>query len=182
MDLSEGVEKMQSALTSLKEELAKIRAGQASPELIEQVSVEAYETKMPVSHVATISIPDARTIVIQPWDDSTVKAIEKALLAADIGMMPVVDGKIIRLSVPSLTTELREQYIKEMKEEVENSKIVIRGIRHKMIDGIDATSKDGGVSEDDVKRMKDEMEKEVKKAMDSIEQLAEAKEKTLMTV
>jgi len=182
MDLSEGVEKMQSAITSLKEELAKIRAGQASPELIEQVSVEAYETKMPVSHVATISIPDARTIVIQPWDDSTVKAIEKALLAADIGMMPVVDGKIIRLSVPSLTTELREQYIKEMKEEVENSKIVIRGIRHKMIDGIDATSKDGGVSEDDVKRMKDEMEKEVKKAMDSIEQLAEAKEKTLMTV
>lgn len=182
MELSEGVSNMDSIVSNLREELGKIRTGRATPEIVESVTVEVYESQMPISHVATISVPDARTIVVQPWDEGNVKAIEKALTKSDLGMPPVVDGKIIRLSMPALTGELREEFIKDMKEKVEAARVAVRGVRHKIMAAVDEEASAGGVSEDDVKRRKDEIEKEVKKYMDSIEDIAEQKESELRTI
>ncbi len=182
MDLPNGVEQMENVVANLRKELGKIRVGRAKPDVLDAVMVEAYESKMPVSHMATITVPDARTITIQPWDDTNVKAIEKAIMGSDIGLTPVVDGKIIRLSVPALTTELREEYIREMKDKVESARVAVRGIRHKIMGGIDDGVEEGGVSEDDIKRQKDEVEKEVKKISDSIDELAEEKENELRTI
>ena len=182
MELSDGVSSMEDVISSLSEELGKIRAGRATPDIVEAVTVEVYESQMPISHVATISVPDARTIVIQPWDDGNVESIEKALSASDLGMPPVVDGKVIRLSMPALTGDLREEFIKEMKEKVESARVSVRGIPHKIMDAVDREASAGGVSEDDVKRRKDEIEKDVKKCMDRIEEIAEKKEEELRTI
>ncbi|MDD3662193.1 MAG: ribosome recycling factor [Candidatus Dojkabacteria bacterium] len=182
MDLSEGTEKLDQVVSYLKGEISKIRAGQASPEMVEDISVDVYSSRMPVSHVATIAVPDPRTIHIQPWDQGNVKSIEKAILASGIGITPIVDGKVIRLSIPPLTAELREQYIHTMKEKVEDARVSIRGIRHKMLDALEEQRTGGGFSEDEVKRMKDEVEKEVKRVMDEIDTLSEAKEEELRTV
>jgi ribosome recycling factor len=182
MELSEGISKMGEGVTGLREALGRIRAGRANPEMVNGVQVETYGSKMPINHVATISTPDPRTIVIQPWDDANVKPLEKALLSSDLGLTPIVDGKLIRLSIPLPTQELREEYVKTMRGEVEETKIAIRGMRHKMMEALDAEAEGGGVSEDDVKRQKDEIEKEVKKIMDEIDEVADVKEKELMTV
>jgi ribosome recycling factor len=182
MDLSEGVDAMQGAIANLKNELGKIRAGRANPDVVEGVEVEAYGSKMPISHVATISVPDPRTIVVQPWDDSVVKSIEKALQSANLGMTPIADGKVIRMTIPQLTAELREEFVKTMKDKVEDTRVAVRGIRHKIMESVEQQAKDMGVSEDDVKRRKDEVEKEVQKIMDEVEAIAEAKEKELISV
>lgn len=182
MDISNGVLEMEGALSHLRGELGRIRAGRANPEMLEGVHVETYGSKMPVNHVATISISDPRTIVIQPWDDANVKPLEKALLASDLGLTPIVDGKLIRLSIPQPTEELREGYVKTMRAAVEETKVSVRGIRRKMMEALDEEEKSGGVSEDDIKRQKDEVEKEVKKVMDVIDEIEAAKEKELMTV
>ncbi len=182
MNLSDGISSMQSAVTGLREALGRIRAGRANPEMIEGVHIDVYGSKMPIAHVATISTPDPRTIVIQPWDESNIKPLEKAILASDLGLNPVVDGKIIRLSIPLPTEELRTEYVKTMKGEVEETKVAIRGMRHKMMDALEEEEKAGGVSADDIKRQKDQVENEVKKIMEEIEEIEEAKEKELMTV
>lgn len=182
MDLSDGKSKMDEVVSNLRLELGKIRAGRANPNVLDGVEVEAYDSKMPISHVATISVPDPRTLVIQPWDDTVIKSIEKALQSADIGMMPVVDGKCIRLKVPQLTAEVREEFVREMKERVEDARVAIRGIRHKILDAVEEQAKAVGVSEDDVKRRKDEVEREVLSVMNSIDEMAESKEKELTTL
>lgn len=182
MELSDGISKMNDAVTGLREVLGRIRAGRANPEMIEGVQVESYGSKMPINHIATISIPDTRTIVIQPWDEANLKSLEKALLASDLGLTPIVDGRLVRLSIPLPTQELREEYVKTMKSEVEESKIAIRGMRHKMMEALDEEAEGGGVSEDDVKRQKDQIEKEVKSIMDEIDEVADTKEKELLTV
>jgi len=182
MDLSSGIEKMVAIVSSLQGELAKIRTGRATPDMLDGVMVEVYDSKMPIKHVATVSVPDARTIVVQPWDSSNIETVEKAILSSDVGLTPVVDGEIVRISIPSLTQELREKYVREMKEKIEESKVAIRAVRHKMMDFIDDSVKDGGVSEDDVKRQKDGVEKAVTKKVEEISSIAEEKEKELMTV
>lgn len=182
MDFSDGVEKMAAVVASLKEELTKIRTGRATPDMLDGVMVEVYDSKMPIKHVATVSVPDARTIVVQPWDSSNIEMLEKAILASDVGLTPIVDGEIVRMSIPSLTQELREKYVKEMKSKIEESKVVIRSIRHKMMDFIDNSAKDGGVSEDDIKRQKGEVEKAVAKKIEEMHSIDEEKEKELMTV
>lgn len=182
MDISEGARQMEQAVEALRGDLSKIRAGRANPNMVEEITVDAYDSKMPISHLASISVPDARTIAIQPWDESVVKAVEKALMASDIGITPVVDGKLIRLSLPAPTAELREQYVKDMKGRVEEARVSIRGVRHKMMDGVDASVSAGGVSEDDVKRSKDEIEREVETLMKQIDELADSKEKELLSM
>lgn len=182
MELSEGVSRMEKVIDSLHEDLGRIRAGRANPEILDTVTVDVYESKMPINHVATISVPDARTFVIQPWDESNVKAIEKAILSSDIGMTPVVDGKIIRLTVPALTAELREEYIRDAKEREEHARNAIRGIRHEILDAVDEEANAGGVSEDDVKRRKDEIENVVKDYLGKIDEMIEKKQEELRKV
>ena len=182
MDLSVGVEKMKGVIGVLQDEIAKIRAGRANPEVLDGVMVDAYDSKMPIAHVATVSVPDPRTIVIQPWDDGVVKAIEKALSDADLGMTPIVDGKVIRMTVPRLTAELREEYVRNMGEKVEEARVAVRGIRHKIMNAVEDQAESMGVSEDDVKRRKDEIEKKVQEIMDEIEKISEKKEEELTTL
>lgn len=182
MDFSSGTEKMAEIVLSLQADIAKTRTGRATPEMLDEVMVNVYDSKMPINHIATVSVPDARTIVIQPWDSSNIKSLEKAILSSGVGLTPIVDGEIVRISVPSLTQELREKYVKEMKEKVEDSKVAIRAVRHKMMDFVEGSVKDGGVSEDDIKRQKDEVEKTVVSKIEELSSIAEEKEKELMTV
>ncbi|MBN2101154.1 ribosome recycling factor [Candidatus Dojkabacteria bacterium] len=182
MTLSEGKESINSIVESLKDGLSKMRTGRANPDVLDSVVVNVYESEMPIKHIANVSVPDARTIVIQPWDTQNTEKIEKALLSSDIGMTPVVDGEIIRLSVPSLTQDLREQYVKEMKDMVEEARIAIREVRHRMMDAADKSAEGGGVSEDDIKRQKDAIENAVTEVMDRLKEVADNKEKELMTV
>lgn len=182
MELSEGKEKISEIISNLKSELSKLRTGSANPEMLEGIEVEVYESKMPINHLATVSIPDARTIVIQPWDSSNVKAVEKALLSSDLGITPSVDGTVIRLSIPALTQELREDMVREMKEMVEEARVAVRGVRHKMMNALDEALQGGGVSEDDIKRQKDEVEKVISDFMENFDEISDNKEKSLMTI
>lgn len=182
MDISKGIERMDDIVSLLRADLAKTRTGRATPKMLDEVMVTVYDSKMPINHIANVSVPDARTIVIQPWDSSNIEALEKAILSSDIGLTPIVDGEIVRISVPSLTQELREKYVKEMKEKIEESKIEIRAVRHKMMDCVEDSAKDGGVSEDDIKRQKGEVEKAVVSRIEKLGSIAEEKEKELMTV
>ncbi len=182
MDIKEGTGKLQDATDHLKSELAKIRAGSASPDMIASIEIDAYESKMPLEHVATISVPDPKSIVIKPWDSGNLEPIEKAILASDVGLTPVVDGEIVRLNIPALTQERREEFVKEMKEKVEDIKVSIRSIRHQMMDDVDEMAEGGGISEDDVDRRKDEVEKVIKEFMEEVEKIAEEKEKELKSL
>lgn len=181
MDLTKGKENISLIINSFKSDLSKMRSGKASIDMIDSVKVVAYGSEMPVSHVATISIPDPKMIVISPWDKNIVKEIEKGIISANIGFNPVVDGDIIRVTVPSLTQELREQYVKEMKERMEQARVSVRGVRHKIMEQLEEEEKNG-VSEDETKRQKEVVEDEIKKAMDEIEKIGEDKEKELMSV
>lgn len=182
MDLSQTQVEVETIISSLEEELKKIRAGRANPEMLDPVVVEVYESKMPIKHIATVSLPDARTIVIQPWDSENLEPIEKAILSSDLGITPVVDGKIVRLSVPALTKELREEYIRDMKEKVEEARLAVRGVRHKMMDAIDKKLTEGGVSEDEIKREKEDVEAVMKEYFDRVDKMSEDKEEILRTV
>lgn len=182
MTPSEANEKMESTLEFLRTELSKIRTGRATPEMFESVEVEVYESKMPVQHIATISVPDARTVVIQPWDSNNIEAIERAIATSDLGVNPVVDGEIVRISIPALTQERRQEFVKEMKEKVEDAKVSVRQIRQKVMNAFDDELKAGGVSEDDIDRSKSEFEKEVSKTIDKVDEIAKKKEDELMSL
>jgi ribosome recycling factor len=182
MDISEGQKKLQKVISRLEDDLAKIRTGRASSDMVENVKVEVYDSKMPIEHMATISIPDARTIVIKPWDKDNVESIEKALLKSDVGLTPVVDGNIVRLTIPSLTKERRKEFVKDMKDRVEQAKIAVRSVRHEMMDGVEEMGEGGGVSEDFIRRKKDEVEEKVSEAIDEIEDIGDKKEEELMTI
>lgn len=178
---SEDRDSMNSVVSFLRSELSKLRTGRASAELIDNVNVEVYGSKMPIKHVATISVPDVKTIAIQPWDKSNVEPISKAIMSANLGFNPIADKNIIRISIPPLTQEVREQYVKQVKSKGEDAKVSVRQIRHKMIEALEKTEGDG-VSEDDIKRGKDEIEKMVKEVMDEIDEVIENKEKELLSV
>ena len=152
MDFEKGKENISKIVSAFTSDIGKMRSGRASVDMIDSVKVVVYESEMALSHVATISIPDARTIAIQPWDKGIVKDIEKAIQSSNLGFNPVVDGEIVRVSVPALTQELREQYVKEMKERMEQARVSVRGVRRKIMEELD--NKDG-VSEDEIKREKD---------------------------
>lgn len=182
MDIPEGKAKMQKVIDNLKTDLSKLRTGRASTDMVRDVKVKVYDSKMPIEHIATISVPDARTVAIKPWDKSNLENIEKALLASDIGLTPTVDGELVRLSIPALTQERREELVKEMKERVEQAKITIRSLRHDLMDDIDELADGGGVSEDFIKRKKDEAEELVSDIIDEIDEIEEKKEKELMKI
>lgn len=182
MDVNEAKKKMTTAVENLKSELSKLRTGRANPDVIKDVQVSLYESKMPIEHLANISVPDANTINIKPWDENAVEAIEKAILASDVGLTPTVDGNLIRVTVPSLTQELREEYVKDMKELVEQAKVGVRQIRQKIMNEIDDLQNQGGVSEDVLNRKREEIESEVSEVTKEMDEIAEEKKEELMTI
>lgn len=172
---------MQKALEHFEFELSKIRAGKASAGMLDGILVEAYGTKSPLIQVGNISTPDARTISIQPWDPSLLQPIEKAILAANIGLTPQNDGKIIRLNIPPLTEERRKELVKQTKHEAENCRISLRNIRREALEKIKKMQKDG-LTEDAAKSAEGSIQAIINDYTNKVEKHLEVKEKEIMTV
>ena len=172
---------MKSALEHIEKELAKIRTGKANPAMLESVKVECYGTASPISQVANLSAPDPKTIFIQPWDKSTIPAIEKAILAANLGFNPANNGEVIRIIVPPLTEERRKQLVKQVKGLGEDSKVVIRNARRNAIEEFKKLKKEG-VSEDEAKDAEQTVHKAHEDFIKKVDAVIDAKEKELMTV
>lgn len=178
MDLGPLEERMESALEALGREFSRIRSGRATPALVDKVMVEAYGSEMPLSQVATISIPEARTLVIQPFDKNNISNIERSIHKANLGVAPNNDGNLIRLNLPPLTEDRRKDFVKVVKSKAEDAKVSLRQIRR---DGMDE-AKNGGLTEDEEKRAQDLIQKLTEKYTSKIEKTTDAKEKEIMEV
>ncbi|MBP5588538.1 MAG: ribosome recycling factor [Treponema sp.] len=174
------VERMDKTIAALKDSLNAIRTGRASAAIFDKVRVDYYGTKSPLSQVATISIPEARSIIIQPFDKSLISEIEKAIQVADLGLNPSNDGKVIRIAIPPLTAERRKELVKQAKGIAENSRTSIRNIRRDGNDELKKQQKGGEITEDDLKKMEDELQKTTDKYIAEINSIYDAKEKEIM--
>ena len=179
--LNEAKENMEMAVEYLDDALAHIRAGKASPRLLDAIRVDYYGSKSPISNVANISVPDARTIAITPWEKSMFKEIEKAIINSELGITPENNGEVIRLSIPPLTEERRKALVKQSKAEAENAKVSIRNARREAIEGLKKEVKKG-MSEDVEKDGENEVQKLHDKYMKKIDEVFAAKEKEILTV
>ncbi len=179
--LDEAKESMSKALHHLEDELVKIRAGKASAQMLDGISVDYYGVASPIANVATVSTPDAKTISIKPWEKKMLEAIEKAIFASNIGLTPMNDGESIRIILPPLTEERRKDLVKKSKSEGELAKIVIRNIRRDANEAIKSLQKDG-LPEDDVKEGETRVQNLTNDYIAKIEKLLEAKEVDIMKV
>lgn len=172
---------MESTLKHLERELLHIRAGKANPSMLDNVKVESYGTLMPLNQVSSISTPDARTIVVQPWDKNNIEPIEKAIMAANLGFNPQNDGALIRITVPALTEERRKDLVRQAKEIAETARVSLRTIRKSGNDMARKMEKEG-LPEDEAKRLENDIQKLTQEHGESIDKFLEAKEKDIMTV
>ena len=174
--------RMQVAADLLSREFAGVRTGRASTGLLDAVRVEAYGMLQPVSQVATVSVPDARTLVIQPWDASQISAIEKAIQKSDLGLTPSNDGKLIRLVMPTLTEERRKQLAKAVGKLAEDARVSVRNVRREANDKLKALAKEKKISEDEERRGHDQIQKATDRFTARIEELTKKKEQEVLTV
>lgn len=175
-------EKMGKTIAAYKEELSSIRAGRANPALLDRISIDYYGAITPLNQLANVSAPEPRLLVIQPYDASTIAAIEKVIQTSDLGLNPSNDGKIIRLAIPQLTEERRKELIKVVKKAAENAKVVIRNQRRDANDAIKKMLKDGELTEDDLKAAEAKVQDITDKKVSEIDKLTEEKEKELLEV
>ena len=174
--------RMQKTISVYEENLAEIRAGRANPGILNKLTVEYYGVPTPINQVAGISVPEARMILIQPWDASVLKEIEKAILASDIGINPNNDGKVIRLNFPELTEERRKELVKDVRQIAENARVSIRSIRRDGMDEAKAALKAGDLTEDEEKQEEDNVQKLTDKYIEEIDKILENKEKDIMNI
>ena len=179
--LKKAEEKMAAAITFLDEELARIRAGKANPKILDGVKVPYYGSMTPLANVASINTPDAKTLLITPWEKPMLKEIERAIINSDVGIMPENNGEVIRLGIPPLTEERRRMLAKRAKQEAENAKISVRNARREAIEVLKKSIKDG-VPEDVEKDAEAEMQKSHDRYIKKVDELSAAKEKEIMTV
>ena len=182
MDYNIIKEKMNKSIDNLREKFAEVRAGRANPAILNKVKIDYYGTQTPINQVAAVSVPEARLIVIQPWDASVLKEIEKAILASDIGINPNNDGKVIRLTFPELTEERRKEIVKDVEKMAEEAKVAVRNVRREGIDKAKADQKAGDMTEDELKGAENEIQKLTDKYVEEIDKIAETKEKEVMSV
>ena len=180
--LLEAADKMERSIEAAKEDIATIRTGRANPGLYAKVMVEYYGTPTPLQQLASFATPDARTILITPYDATALRDIEKALGDSEVGANPSNDGKTIRVVIPDLTQERRKEYVKIVKGKGEDAKVAIRNLRRKAKDAIDKLVKDGEVGEDDGARAEKELDALTKKNVDTIDELLKRKEAELLEV
>ena len=173
---------MQSAIENIEKRLLNIRAGRANPAILDGVKVEYYGTPTPINQIAGISVPEARLIVIQPWDASALKEIEKAILTSDLGINPNNDGKLIRLNFPELNEERRKELVKEVKKMAEEAKIAVRAIRRDAIENYRKMQKDSEITEDELKTAEEDVQKITDKNVNEIDKILENKEKEIMSI
>ena len=175
-------EKMLKSISVLTEELGTMKAGRANPKILDKIEVEYYGSLTGLNQLANISVPEARIILIQPYDKTDIKEIEKAILKSDLGLNPSSDGAVIRLIIPELTEETRKELVKAVKKAGEDSKIAIRAIRRDANDKIKGLKKDGEITEDEVKSSEENIQKQTDTSVGEVEKLVEQKEKEIMTV
>ncbi|MEA2083574.1 MAG: ribosome recycling factor [Thermodesulfobacteriota bacterium] len=175
-------EQMRKSILSYKSELSRIRTGRASLSLLDGIRVEAYGSQMPLNQVAGLTIPESRTIVIQPWDMQLLGTVEKAILKSDLGITPLNDGKVIRMNIPQLTEERRKQFVKQVKKIGEEYKVAIRNSRREAIDKLKKQKKNKEVSEDEMFKLQDEAQKETDRFIKDIDDIMAEKEKEVMEV
>ena len=181
-DLNEFEEKMKKTISVYEQNLSEIRAGRANPAILNKIKVSYYGVETPINQVAGISVPEARMIVIQPWDASILKEIEKAILASDIGLNPNNDGKLIRLNFPELTEERRKELVKDIKKIAEDAKVSIRAIRRDAIDYFKGLNKESLVTDDELSRAENDIQKLTDKSVEEIDKILANKEKEVMSV
>ncbi len=182
MDFKHIEEKMNKTISVLQENFAEVRAGRANPAILNKIKVDYYGTPTPINQVAGISVPEARLIVIQPWDASLLKEIEKEILKAEIGINPNNDGKVIRLAFPELNEERRKELVKEIKKMAEDSKVSIRSVRREGIDEAKKMQKDSEITEDELKAAEDQIQKITDAKIAEIDKVLAEKEKEVMSV
>ncbi len=180
--LRESEDRMKGALKSLEESLATIRTGRASPALVEKLAVEYYGTPTPLMQLATISAPEPRLLTIKPFDATSIKTIEKAILASDLGLNPSNDGKLIRLAIPPLTEERRRDLIKVVHHRLEESRVAVRNVRRDVHNDLRDFEKEKLISEDELKRGEDELQKLTDKYVELIEATGKKKEEEIKQI
>lgn len=180
--IKEAENNMKKTIEVVKKEFASLRAGRATPALLDKVLVNYYGTPTPVNQLANISVPEARLLVIQPWDKSSLPEIERAILKSDLGITPASDGTVIRLAIPQLTQERRAELMKVIKKKAEEGRVAIRNVRRDVNEQLKAQQKDGKMSEDELKRSQDEVQKLTDRFIKEIDSLLAAKEQEIMQV
>ena len=182
MDFNIIEEKMKKTISVFEENLAEVRAGRANPNILNKVTVDYYGVPTPINQMAGVSVPEPRMIVIQPWDMSMLKEIEKAINLAELGINPMNDGKVIRLTFPELTEERRKSLVKDIRKIAEEAKVAIRAIRRDGIDEAKAKQKSSEITEDELKSAETEIQKITDKYIDEIDKILADKEKEIMSV
>ncbi|MGN0557065.1 MAG: ribosome recycling factor [Acutalibacteraceae bacterium] len=175
-------DKMNKAIAALDREFSSVRAGRANPTVLDKITVDYYGVPTPIQQMAAVSVPDPRTIMIQPWDMSTLKEIEKAIQASDLGINPNNDGKVIRLNFPPLTEERRKDLVKEIKKYGEECKVAVRSIRRDILDKFRAEKKEGNITEDDMKDYEKKVQDATDKFCKEADSLTADKEKEIMSI
>lgn len=174
--------RMQKAIEATRSDFASVRTGRASPALLDRLHVEAYGASVPLKQVASVNVPDARSLQIQAFDRNTVGAIRKAIETSDLGLSPNIDGSNIRLSIPPLTEDRRRDLVKVIRKKAEDGKVAVRNVRHKSADEIKALLKDGTITEDENKRAGERVQKMTDKYVKDVDALVSAKEKEILEV
>ena len=182
VDFNEYAKRMGKALDHLAEEFGAVRAGRANAKVLDRITVEYYGSETPLNGVATISTPDARTLVIQPWDTNLLKDIQKAIQASELGINPQNDGKVIRLVFPQLTEERRKDLTKQVKKYAEDAKVAMRNIRRDGMDYIKKLKKNSEITEDDQKKAEKDLQDLLDKYIKQVDEALAAKEKELMSI
>ncbi|MDO7787062.1 ribosome recycling factor [Desulforamulus aquiferis] len=179
--ISAAEDNMKKSVEVVRKEFASLRAGRATPALLDKVTVSYYGTPTPLNQLANISVPEPRSLVIQPWDKSAMPEIERSILKSDLGITPTSDGTVIRLTIPQLTQERRTELVKVIKKKAEEGRVAVRNIRRDVNDSIKAKQKDG-VPEDEVKRGQDDMQKITDKFIKEIDEMLKSKEQEILQV
>jgi len=181
-DVNELKRRMQGAIAALKQELGALRTGRASAHLLDPIHVDAYGQSMPLNQLATVSVPQPRMISVQVWDRSMVHAVEKAIMAANLGLTPSTEGQVVHLRIPELNEERRKELVKVAHKYAETAKVAVRHVRRDGMDALKKLEKDHQISQDDHKRMDTEVQKATDQSIADIDQMLATKEKEIMTV
>ncbi|MFZ5634813.1 MAG: ribosome recycling factor [Bacillota bacterium] len=180
--IAEAEANMKKTVDIVKKEFASLRAGRATPALLDKVTVNYYGSPTPINQMANITTPEARLLVIQPWDKSSLPEIERAILKSDLGINPTSDGNVIRLAIPQLTQERRQELVKVVKKKAEEGRVAVRNVRRDTNDSLKAREKKGELSEDELRRAQDEVQKLTDKYIKEIDQITSNKEQEIMQV
>ena len=175
-------DRMKKSISALQKEYATIRTGRANPSMFDGIKVNVYGTEMPLNQVATISCPEPRLVVIQPWDKGNLSEVEKAILKSDLSLNPSNDGNLIRIQIPDLTEERRKEYVKHAKHKAEECRVAVRNVRRDGNDMIKELEKEKDISEDDAKNALNRIQKTTDKYIDEIQKLTDNKEKEILNI